>query len=72
MFRFCRDPHQFTETFIINVDENTSVIHVTSDRRLLNTTAVSDFKKALRKKQTMRPNKPKRYPLYCAVNRSQK
>ena len=48
---FCREPHEFTEILIINVDENTSVMHGLT--LLLNATAVSDFKKALRKKQTM-------------------
>ena len=45
--------HQFTEILIINVDENTSVIHGIKDILLLNASAVSDFKKALWKKQTM-------------------
>ena len=44
---FCREPHQFTEILIINVDENTSVIHGIKNILLLNATAVSDFKKAL-------------------------
>ena len=44
---FCRDPHQFTEILIINVDENTSVMRGTLDKLLLNATAVSDIKKAL-------------------------
>ena len=38
------------EILIINVDENTTIIHETLDTLLLNATAVSDFKKTLRKK----------------------
>ena len=48
-----REPHQFTEILIINVDENTSVIHGSLDKLLLNATTVSDFKKALPKKHTI-------------------
>ena len=44
---YCREPHEFTEILIINVDENVSVMHGTLDTLLLNATAVSDFKKAL-------------------------
>ena len=40
-------PHQFTEILVINVDENTSVMHGTLDKLLLNATALSDKKKAL-------------------------
>ena len=40
---FCREPHQCTEILIINVDENSSVMHGTLDTLLLNATAVSDF-----------------------------
>ena len=39
------DPRQFTEILIINVDENTTVMHGIKDILLLNATAVSDFKK---------------------------
>ena len=46
---FCREPHQFTEILIINVNENTSVMHGNIDKLLLNATAVSDFKKLYRK-----------------------
>ena len=44
--RFSREPHQFTEILIINVDENTSVMHGIKDILLLNATAVSDLKKS--------------------------
>ena len=43
------EPHQFTEILIIN----TSFIHGTLDKLLLNATAVSDLKKALPKMHTM-------------------
>ena len=45
--------HIKLEILIIHVDENTSVIHGIQDILLLNATALSDFKKALRKKHTM-------------------
>ena len=41
----CREPHEFTEILIINVDENTCVIHGNIETLLLNATAVSDLKK---------------------------
>ena len=50
---FCGEPHQFTEILIINIDKDTTIIHGTLDKLLLNVTAVSDFKKTLRRKQTM-------------------
>ena len=42
-----------TEILIINVDDYASYTHGIIDIHLLNATAVSDFKKPLRKKQTM-------------------
>ena len=68
----CREPHQFTEILIINVDENTSVMHGTLDKLLLNATSVSDFKNTLRKKHNLSTalraqNSQKKYPPYCAV-----
>ena len=42
-----------TEILIINVDDNASYTHGIIDLPLLNATAVSDFKKTLRKKHTM-------------------
>ena len=75
---FCREPHQFTEILIINVDENTCVIHGNIDKLLLlNATAVSDFKKTLRKMQNLSTelraqNSQNKNPPCCAVNISQK
>ena len=43
-----------TEIVIINVHEDTSVIHQNKAYLLVNPAAVSDFKKALRRKHTMR------------------
>ena len=53
IWSFFREPHQFIEILFINVDENATAIHGIKDILLVNATAVSDFKKALRKKQTM-------------------
>ena len=44
-------PHHSTEILIINVNDNTSYTHGIIDIPLLNATAVSDFKKTLRKKK---------------------
>ena len=45
--------HIDSTEIIINVDDNTSYTHGIIDIPVLNATAVSDFKKTLRKKQTM-------------------
>ena len=50
---FCREPHQITEILIINIDKDTTIIHGTLDKLILNATAVSDLKKTLWKKQTL-------------------
>ena len=39
MRRLCREPRQFTEILIINIDKDTTIIHGTLDK-LLNATAV--------------------------------
>jgi hypothetical protein len=59
---------------------DTTIIHGTLNKLLLNATAVSDLKNTLWKKKTMQkseygaqsPKRLTRYPQYCVVNISQK
>ena len=68
---YYREPHEFTEILIINVDENSSVMHGNLDKLLLNATAVSDFKKKINGKSIIwerrsEPKPAKRYICHVA------